>query len=150
MKLNLKHLLIILTILFFSIGKSQKITPIQVNGEYFELPGKWEYQNQIKESGQFQLTNKKEKLNLLLSVRKTELFDFYDENLNEAELLHLFYKWDYDHWNSEEGIDANASEIKNQLAQNYMIWKISINELSLIDNESHTSYLLYAIKKIVL
>jgi hypothetical protein len=62
--------IIILSLISFS-SFAQKKTPFQINGELFEIPGKWEYRNHLKNSGQFHLTNKNEKINLLISSKKT-------------------------------------------------------------------------------
>src|SRR5690606_1083366 len=61
--------LLIIFILFSSSGYSQSVTPVQINGELFELPGKWEFVTQLKESGQYHFSNKKKDLGIMISVR---------------------------------------------------------------------------------
>lgn len=132
--------IIILSLISFS-SFAQKKTPFQINGELFEIPGKWEYRNHLKNSGQFHLTDKNEKINLLISVRKPEKFEFYKEGLSEEELLNQFYTWESDYWKSPNGVKAEISEIKQNKEKKYIIWKIILN-----DNKDQTSYLLYAVR----
>lgn len=146
MKLNQKFILTLIIILFSTISFGQKTSPFQINGELFEIPGKWEYRTQLKESGQFHLTNKKDKLSLLISVRKPENFEFYQKKLSEKELLNKFYKWEYDYWTSPNGIETEVSEIKNNGSNNYIIWKLIIKNMSQNDYKEQISYLLYAVK----
>jgi len=146
MKLNRKFTLTLIIILISTISFAQKISPFQINGELFEIPGKWEFRTQLKESGQFHLTNKKEKLSLLISVRNPEKFEFYQDNLTEKELLNKFYKWEYDYWASPNGIKTDVSEIKNNENKNYIIWKLIIKNMPENDNKDQTSYLLYALR----
>ena len=91
MKLNVKYFSILALFLISTFSFAQKKTPFQINGELFEFPGKWEYKDQLKQSGQFRLSNKEEKINLLVSVRKPEKFEFYKAGLTEKELLNAFY-----------------------------------------------------------
>lgn len=146
MKLNIKLFSIFILFLVSSSSFAQKKTPFQINGELFEVPGKWEYKNQLKQSGQFHLSNKDEKINLLISVRKPEKFEFYKEGLTEKELLNAFYKWEYDYWASSAGVKAEVSEVKRNEEKNYIIWKIIIKNMPQNDNKDRTSYLLYAVR----
>ncbi len=86
MKLNIKLFSIFILFLASTFSFAQKKTPFQINGELFEVPGKWEYKNQLKQSGQFHLINKDEKISLLISVRKPEKFEFYKEGLTEKRI----------------------------------------------------------------
>jgi len=146
MKLNFKLFPIFILFLVSSSSFAQKKTPFQINGELFEIPGKWEYKNQLKQSGQFHLSNKDEKISLLISVRKPEKFEFYKEGLTEKELLNAFYKWEYDYWASSTGVKAEVSEVKRNEEKNYIIWKIIIKNMPQNDNKDRTSYLLYAVR----
>lgn len=76
MKQNFKLFSILLFLLVSIPSFAQKKTPFQINGELFEVPGKWEYRTQLKESGQFHLTNKSEKISMRISVRKPENSNF--------------------------------------------------------------------------
>nr|WP_315026335.1 hypothetical protein [uncultured Chryseobacterium sp.] len=146
MKLNIKLLSIFLLFLISTSSFAQKKTPFQINGELFEVPGKWEYKDQLKQSGQFRLSNKNEKINLLISVRKPEKFEFYKEGLTEKELLNAFYKWEYDYWSSPNGVKADVSEVKRNEEKNYIIWKIIIKGMPQNDHKDQTLYLLYAVR----
>ncbi|GEJ45256.1 hypothetical protein [Chryseobacterium sp. ON_d1] len=146
MKLNIKLFSIFILFLVSTSSFAQKKTPFQINGELFEVPGKWEYKDQLKQSGQFRLSNKDEKISLLISVRKPEKFEFYKEGLTEKELLNAFYKWEYDYWASSTGVKAEVSEVKRNEEKNYIIWKIIIKNMPQNDNKDRTSYLLYAVR----
>ncbi|MGE8554784.1 MAG: hypothetical protein ACN6OB_12760 [Chryseobacterium jejuense] len=146
MKLNFNLFSIFILFLVSSSSFAQKKTPFQINGELFEVPGKWEYKNQLKQSGQFHLSNKDEKINLLISVRKPEKFEFYKEGLTEKELLNAFYKWEYDYWISPNEVKTEVSEIKRNEENNYIIWKIIFKNRSEYDNKDLISYLLYAVR----
>jgi len=146
MKLNFNLFSILILLLVSTFSFAQKKTPFQINGELFEVPGKWEYRNQLKQSGQFHLTNKTEKISLSISVRKPEKFEFYKEGLTEKELLNAFYKWEYDYWASSNGVKAEVSEVKRNEEKNYIIWKIIIKNAPQNDHKDQTSYLLYAVR----
>lgn len=146
MKLNIKLFSIFILLLTCTFSFAQKKTPFQINGELFEVPGKWEYKNQLKSSGQFHLSNKDEKINLLISVRKPEKFEFYKEGITEKELLNAFYQWEYDYWASSNGVKAEVSEVKRNEEKNYIIWKIIIKDKSQDVSKDLTSYLLYAVR----
>ncbi|MBO9692142.1 hypothetical protein [Chryseobacterium sp.] len=146
MKLLCKLFSILILSLASTFSFAQKKTPFQINGELFEVPGKWEYKDQLKQSGQFRLSNKDEKISLLISVRKPEKFEFYKEGLTEKELLNAFYKWEYDYWASSTGVKAEVSEVKRNEEKNYIIWKIIIKNMPQNDNKDRTSYLLYAVR----
>ncbi|MCD1116957.1 hypothetical protein [Chryseobacterium turcicum] len=143
-KFKIFSTLVIVFISSFSFA--QKVSPFQINGELFEIPGKWEFKTQLKESGQFHLSNKKEKLNLLISVRKPEKFEFYQEGLNDAELLNKFYKWEYDYWNSSNGISTEVSETKRNEDKKYIIWKLIVKKVPENNDKDLISYLLYAVR----
>lgn len=146
MKLNIKLFSIFVLFLISSSSFAQKKTPFQINGELFEVPGKWEYKDRLKQSGQFRLSNKDEKISLLISVRKPEKFEFYKEGLTEKELLNAYYKWEYDYWTSSAGVKTEVSEVKRNEEKNYIIWKIIIKNMPQNDNKDRTSYLLYAVR----
>lgn len=146
MKLNVKLFSIFILFLISIFSFAQKKTPFQINGELFEIPGKWEYKNQLKQSGKFHLSNKDEKISLLISVRKPEKFEFYKEGLTEKELLNAFYKWEYDYWASSSGVKAEVSEIKRNEGKNYIVWRIIVKNMPQNDHKDPTSYLLYAVR----
>lgn len=146
MKQNFKLFSILLFLLVSMPSFAQKKTPFQINGELFEVPGKWEYRTQLKESGQFHLTNKSEKISMRISVRKPEKFEFYKEGLTEDELLNKFYAWEYDYWASSKGIKAEVAEIKRNEEKKYIIWKIVIKNSPQNNNKDLITYLLYAVR----
>lgn len=146
MKLNVNLFSIFILFLISTFSFAQKKTPFQINGELFEIPGKWEYKNQLKQSGKFHLSNKDKKISLLISVRKPEKFDFYKEGLTEKELLNAFYKWEYDYWASSSGVKAEVSEIKRNEGRNYIVWRIIVKNMPQNDHKDPTSYLLYAVR----
>lgn len=111
MKLHFKLLSIFILFLVSTFSFAQKMSPFQINGELFEIPGKWEYKDNLKQSGQFYLSNKAEKIILSVSVRKPEKFEFYKEDITEKELLNAFYKWEYDYWASSNGLKTEVSEM---------------------------------------
>lgn len=144
--MKLKTLTSLIFILLSTFSFAQKVSPFQINGELFEIPGKWEFETQLKESGQFHLSNKKEKLSLLISVRKPEKFEFFQAGLSEIELLNKFYKWEYDYWSSSNGIQTEISETKRNDEKKYIIWKLTLKNMLQNNNKDQTSYLLYAVK----
>ncbi|CAI8721692.1 hypothetical protein [Chryseobacterium sp. IT-36CA2] len=146
MKLNIKLFSIFILFLVSTSSFAQKKTPFEINGELFEFPGKWEYKNHLKQSGQFHLSNKDEKISVLISVRKPEKFEFYKEGLTEKELLNAFYKWEYDYWASSNGVKAEVSDVKRNEEKNYIIWKIIVRNMPQNDHKDQTSYLLYAVR----
>ena len=145
MKLKFK----IFSVLIFLISVfsfAQKVSPFQINGELFEIPGKWEFKAQLKESGQFHLSNKKEKLSLLISVRNPEKFEFYQEGLSENDLLNKFYNWESDYWKSSNGIETEVSEIKRNDEKKYIIWKLNLKNMPQNNNQDQITYLLYGLQ----
>lgn len=146
MKLKFRIVTTLLFILLSNFSFAQKFSSFQINGELFEIPGKWEFKAQLKESGQYHLSNKKEKLSLLISVRKPEKFEFYQEGLSDIELLNKFYKWEYDYWNSSKGIKTEVSEIKRNNERKYIVWKITVKNMPQNNNKDQTSYILYAVR----
>ena len=135
----------LLLCLFISVATfAQKKSKYQINGELFELPGKWEFRNQIKESGQFHLVNKKDSSSLLISVRKPENFEFYRDGISDKELLNKFYQWESDYWSSSDGLQAEVSEILRDQREKYIIWKILIKNIE-SNNKDKISYLLYTV-----
>jgi len=135
--------LLIIFILFSSSGYSQSVTPVQINGELFELPGKWEFVTQLKESGQYHFSNKKKDLGIMISVRIASNFDFFDKSLSEQKLVEKFYNWDAAYWSKDHGIKAEVSEVKRNSNPNYIIWKLIVKNA--LDNDTDvTNYFLYS------
>ncbi len=148
MKKNIRNILIL--IVFFNTLSlfSQKKEFYQINDELFELRGNWEVLGKIKSSGQYVLNNKKEKLMLSISVRKSEYFEFYEKDLTEKQLLDKFYKWEYDYWADSTDLNHEVSEIKVNQEKNYIVWKLIIKNF-FYENEndkSLTSYILYHVR----
>jgi len=133
----------ILFILFSGCAYSQSATPVQINGELFELPGKWKFVTQLEESGQYHFSNKKKDLGIMISVRNASNFDFFDKSLSDQELVEKFYKWDADYWSEGYGVKAEISEIKRNPNPYYIIWKL-IAKNALDDNTDVTNYFLYS------
>ena len=122
----------------FSFSQSKFL----INNEPFELPGKWETKGLLKESGQYHLYNKKKKLNLLISVRNSKNFEFYNDTLTSSQLVEKWYKWETDHW---AGQDVEIKEIKHNVADNYIMWRLTLNKFSDY-NQSLVSTILYFIR----
>ena len=122
----MKYLIILFTLLINPINSfSQTKTPFLINNELFELPGKWEILGKIENSGQYSFNNKKSKLGLLISVRKTEIFDFYSKDLTEFEFLNKFYTWETEYWaKDDKNIEIEKIEIND--TKKYIIWRLKI------------------------
>lgn len=138
---NLQLKLTLLLIFAFSFSFSQSM--FLINDEPFLLQGKWEYRSQLKESGQYHLENEKKKLDVLISVRKREIFDFYDESLSERELVDKFYKWEKDYWQQENGLNAEVFEIKKDTENNFIIWQLVIDDKS-VSSKRDSNYFLFS------
>ena len=138
------RLIIWLTIsnLFFSSNLSFSQSKFLINGEPFELPGKWETKGLIKESGQYHLYNKKRKLNLLISVRKAQNFEFHNDSLSPRQLLEKWYKWEFDHWS---GQDVEITRINADETKNYILWRLNLKKLEGY-NKAIVSTILYFVK----
>lgn len=146
MKRNITQIIVFFT-LFISVSSfTQNKSFYLINDELFKLKGDWEIEGQLESSGQYVLRNKKERLNLLISVRKPEYFKFYEKDLTEKQLLDRFYKWEYDHWADSTGLKSEVSEIKANTYKNYIVWKLTVKDIPDTDNESLTSYILYAVR----
>jgi len=135
----------IIFILFSSFSYAQSMTPLLINGESFELPGKWKFVTQLKESGQYHFTNKKKDLGIMISVRNASNFDFFSDSLSENELVEKFYTWDADYWTDNYGVKAEVSEIKRNTDPYYIIWKLFAKN-ALDNNTDVTNYFLYSFR----
>ena len=124
----------------------QSISPFQINDILFELPGKWEVQGQLKSSGQYHLFSKKQKLSLLISVRKQENFEFYNDSLDNKQTLESFYQWESEYWSAQNGRKAEVEKIFHHLEDNYIIWKLTVKNLEENNSEDVSSILLYTVK----
>ncbi|MFD0836431.1 hypothetical protein ACFQ0I_11675 [Mariniflexile aquimaris] len=82
----------------------------------------------------------------MISVRKSEYFEFYQEDLSEQELLDKFYKWEYAYWSTPNVRKTEVSETKRNDEKKYIIWKINIKNMLENDNNDKISYLLYTVK----
>ena len=113
----------------FSLSQSKFL----INNEPFEFPGKWETKGLIKKSGQYHLYNKKKKLNLLVSVRNSSNFEFYNDTLNSNQLLEKWYQWETNYWKT--GQEVEIKEIKHNIASNYIVWRLTLKNVSDYDGE---------------
>jgi hypothetical protein len=124
--MKLKLLKIFFSIFIFSnLSFGQTKSPFLINNELFELPGKWENLGKIENSGQYSFSNKKLKLGLLISVRKTEIFDFYSKELTEFEFLNKFYIWETEFWGKDVG-NVEIEKIEVNETEKYIIWRLKI------------------------
>ncbi|WP_310381456.1 hypothetical protein [Flavobacterium sp.] len=122
----MKLLKIFFSIFIFSnLSFGQTKSPFLINNELFELPGKWEHLGKIENSGQYSFSNKKLKLGLLISVRKTEIFDFYNKELTEFEFLNKFYIWETEFWGKDDG-NVEIEKIEVNETEKYIIWRLKI------------------------
>ena len=127
MNSKLSKNLLLLFVIAFNVGSSQKITPISINNEIFELPGKWEIQGKNENSGQYAFNNKKLKNLLLISVRKITNFEFYNQERNNIELLNDYYAWETKYW-TENNTDSNV-EVEKYIQDDeniFVIWRIKL------------------------
>ncbi|RXR17684.1 hypothetical protein EQG63_09340 [Flavobacterium amnicola] len=124
--MKLKYLFILFTLLIIPNSLfSQTKTPFLINDELFELPGKWEMLGKVEKSGQYGFNNKKNKLTLLISVRKTEKFEFYSKDLSELDFLNKFYTWESEHWlKDDKKIEVEKIELNE--TEKYIIWRLKI------------------------
>lgn len=142
----MKYLQLKLTfILIFAFSFCFSQSLFIINEEPFMLEGKWEFITQLKESGQYHLENKKKKLDVLISVRKQEVFEFYDKSLSEKELVDRFYKWETDYWLQENGVKAEIFEIKKDNENNFIIWQLVIKDES-ASSKIDSNYFLYFVR----
>ena len=79
---------------------------------------------------------------MLISVRKSEYFEFYEKDLTEKQLLDKFYKWEYNHWADSTGLKREVSEIKVNQEKNYIVWKLIIKDF-FYENENYKSLTSY-------
>ena len=124
--MNSKFLKLFFTVILFSnITLGQTKTSFSINDELFELPGKWELIGKIENSGQYSFTSKKLKLGLLISVRKTEKFEFYSKDLTEFEFLNKFYTWETEYWGKDD-VNVEIEKIEINESDKYIIWRLKI------------------------
>lgn len=118
-----------------------------INDELFEIPGKWKLNNHLPESGQYSIVSKKEGLILLISVRDPKKFEFYQESFSDTALLDAYYTWERDYWIAPPNkMQAEVSVISKNPNKVYMIWKMTLHNMPQIENKTHISYLLYAVR----
>ena len=132
MNSKLSKILLLLVIITFDVGFSQKITPISINNEIFELPGKWEIQGKNENSGQYAFNNKKLKNLLLISVRKITNFEFYNQERDNIGLLNDYYDWETKYW-TENDTDSNV-EVEKYIQDDeniFVIWRIKLIDKNL-------------------
>ncbi|MGG7035461.1 MAG: hypothetical protein ACI7YS_09750 [Flavobacterium sp.] len=141
--MKIKSIFLLLAILFSSLSFSQSKTPFLINDELFELPGKWEVKNFLKNSAQYHLYNKKKKLNVLISVRKPSIFEFYKDTLSQKQFLEKFYKWETDYWASENGLKAEVKDIKHNESDDFIIWRLTVKNVEANNGEDIISNILY-------
>ena len=129
--MKLKLLKIFFSIFIFSnLSFGQTKSPFLINNELFELPGKWEHLGKIENSGQYSFSSKKLKLGLLISVRKSEIFDFYNKELTEFEFLNKFYIWETEFWGKDDG-NIEIEKIEVNETEKYIIWRLKIIDKSI-------------------
>ena len=129
--MKLKLLKIFFSIFIFSnLSFGQTKSPFLINNELFELPGKWEHLGKIENSGQYSFSSKKLKLGLLISVRKSEVFDFYNKELSEFEFLNKFYIWETEFWGKDDG-NIEIEKIEVNETEKYIIWRLKIIDKSI-------------------
>lgn len=127
MNSKLHKILLLLLVITFDFGFSQKITPISINNEIFELPGKWEVQGKIENSGQYAFNNKKLKYLLLISVRKITNFEFYNQEKDNIGFLNDYYGWETKYW-TENDTDSNV-EVEKYIQDDeniFVIWRLKL------------------------
>jgi hypothetical protein len=138
--MKIKKLVILIIIaLMTNISFGQAKKSFLINDELFELSGKWEVVGQNKNSGQYHLSNKKAEIELLISVRKIEIFDFYAQEISELEFLERFYKWETDHWTKDDS-NVEVDEIESDNSKQYKILR-----MKLID-QNIENYVLYGVR----
>jgi len=122
----MKFLKILFSIFIFSsLSFGQTKTPYLINNELFELPGKWKHIGKIENAAQWAFANKKLELVLLINVRKTEIFEFYNKEFSEFEFLNKFYEWETEFWGKDDqNVEIEKIEINEQ--EKYIIWRLKI------------------------
>ncbi len=124
--MKLKFLKIFFTIIIFSnLTFGQSKSPFLINNEMFELPGKWKHIGKIENSAQWAFANKKSHLTLLINVRKTEIFEFYNKDLSELEFLNKFYLWETEFWGKDDQ-NVEIEKIETNEEEKYIIWRLKV------------------------
>ncbi len=124
--MKLKILKLLFTLFIFSnLSYVQSKTPYLINNELFELPRKWEHIGNIEHSGQWGFANKKLDFSLLISVRKTEGFEFYKQEFTELEFLNEFYTWETEFWGKDDA-NIEIEKIEINETDKYIIWRLKI------------------------
>ncbi len=124
--MKLKLLKIIFTIFIFSnLSFGQSKSPFLINNELFELPGKWKHIGKIENSAQWGFANEKLKLTLLINVRKTENFEFYNKEFSEFEFLNKFYIWETEFWGKDDQ-NVEIEQIETSEQEKYIIWRLKV------------------------
>ncbi|WP_445722868.1 hypothetical protein [Flavobacterium sp.] len=124
--MKLKLLKIFFTIFIFSIFSfGQSKSPFLINNELFELPGKWKHIGKIENSAQWGFANEKLKLTLLINVRKTENFEFYNKEFSEFEFLNKFYIWETEFWGKDDQ-NVEIEQIETNEQEKYIIWRLKV------------------------
>jgi hypothetical protein len=119
----LKIVFAIFTISNLSFGQSK--SPFLINNELFELPGKWKHIGKIENSAQWGFANEKLKLTLLINVRKTENFEFYNKEFSEFEFLNKFYIWETEFWGKDDQ-NIEIEKIETNEQEKYIIWRLKV------------------------
>lgn len=127
-------------ILISNITFGQTKTHYSINDELFELPGKWELNGKIEKSGQYSFSSKKLKLVLLISVRKKEIFDFYEKEITDFEFLNKFYAWETEYWAKDDN-NIEIEKIETNEIDKYIIWRLNIIDKNI------ESFIIHGIKK---
>ena len=124
----MKFLKILFAIFIFtSLSFGQSKTPYLINNELFELPGKWKQIGKIENSAQWSFANKKPEYSLLINVRKTEIFEFYNKENTEFEFLNKFYTWETEFWAKDDG-NIEIEKIEINETDKYIIWRLKITD----------------------
>ncbi|MEN5308401.1 hypothetical protein ABE425_12880 [Chryseobacterium cucumeris] len=97
-----------------------------INDLLIKFPKEVELRNLNKVSGQYLFVDK-EKNNIQVSVRNASKMDFYNPELNKAQLLEAFYKWDFDYWKSNS-VGAEVKEISKDLDKDEILWEVTVKE----------------------
>ena len=126
--MNSKFLKLFFTIILFSnITFGQTKTFYSINDELFELPGKWEFIGKIESSAQWGFSNKKLEHILLINVRPIDMFEFYNKELSEFELLNKFYTWESESWEKNDN-NIEVEKIEVNEVEKYIIWRLKIKD----------------------
>ena len=64
---------------------------------------------------------------LLINVRKTEIFEFYNKENTEFEFLNKFYTWETEFWAKDDG-NIEIEKIEINETDKYIIWRLKITD----------------------